>query len=433
MKKIKIFVILLVLTLTTNIFAQTWTQQTNPTTDNMILGCSAVDSNVCWMCGGISSYSALVLLTTNGGTNWTDVTGEISSYTFGELYSISGISDVEAWVGGGDGNLYHTINSGANWELVALPEPAPSFIDAIHFFERNTGFVLGEPELDTWCYYWTTDAGVNWTFAGPSFTGSEWGFGNSYAALDTGHIWFGTNNAKIYKGGLRGGFTAAETPGTNNILGVAFTDVNNGVAIANTSWLPDANQITLDGGTSWNAGTFMPNGTQFAIKSVPGYPYVWTGGMVDTNGAIYYSTDNGINFTLQSTLPSTSCVNALTFANINCGWAGLASGDIYKYRGIINNISNNNHTIPEGYTLGQNYPNPFNPTTTINYTIPKTSFVVLKVYGILGNEVLTIVNGQQSPNNYTYTVDFSRFASGVYYYRLTAGDFSSTKKLLLVK
>jgi photosystem II stability/assembly factor-like uncharacterized protein len=432
MKKIKIFVILLVLAFATNIFAQTWTQQTSPITD-FIYSSSAVDTNVCWMCGGSPS----VIRTTNGGTNWTNVTGEISSYTIGGLYSIFGVSDLEAWVGGGDGNLYHTTNAGVNWELATLPIPVTTFIDAIHFFNQNTGFVLGDPKNTTWCYYWTTDAGANWTSAGPSSIDSEVGWNNSYAALDTGHIWFGTSSAKIYKGVLRGGFTAAETPGTSNIFGVAFTNYKNGVAIVNTLRLVDPNQITSDGGNSWNAGTFMPYGTQFAIKSIPGYPYVWLGGMVDSNGSIYYSTDNGINFTLQSSLPSKSCVNALTFVNINCGWAGLASGDIYRYHNTISDINNNKTIIPEVYSLGQNYPNPFNPSTNISYQLPINSYVTIKVCDVLGREVATLVNSKQTTGSYTVEFNASNLASGIYFYRLVANsngkDFIMTKKMMVIK
>jgi hypothetical protein len=89
--------------------------------------------------------------------------------------------------------------------------------------------------------------------------------------------------------------------------------------------------------------------------------------------------------------------------------------------------------LPLNYRLEQNFPNPFNPTTTINYSIPKTSFVTLKVYNVLGNEVMSVVNEQQTANNYTYTLDFSKLSSGAYYYTLRAGDYSATKKLMLVK
>lgn len=141
----------------------------------------------------------------------------------------------------------------------------------------------------------------------------------------------------------------------------------------------------LTGGVSCFAGTFMPNCTQYAIKAIPGFPYVWLGGIVYLNGSIYFSSDNGTSFSVQSILASTSCVNALTLANINCGWAGLTSGEIYKYRGNLSGIHNIT-TTPVIYSLEQNYPNPFNPNTKIKFNLRKEGFVSLIVYDIFGKE-----------------------------------------------
>jgi hypothetical protein len=124
--------------------------------------------------------------------------------------------------------------------------------------------------------------------------------------------------------------------------------------------------------------------------------------------------------------------------NVNCGWAVTGTGagandGIYKYNDVLSEINPINTTTPSNFVLEQNYPNPFNPSTTINYSIPKAAFVTLKVYDVLGNEVKTLVNEQQSVNNYSYTADFSSLTTGVYYYTLKAGDFTSTKKLMLIK
>jgi len=85
------------------------------------------------------------------------------------------------------------------------------------------------------------------------------------------------------------------------------------------------------------------------------------------------------------------------------------------------------------YRLYANYPNPFNPTTQINYSVPKNSFVTLKVYNLLGEEVTTLFEGFKQRGNYTATFDASRLSSGIYLYRMTAGNFSDTKKTILLK
>jgi hypothetical protein len=90
-------------------------------------------------------------------------------------------------------------------------------------------------------------------------------------------------------------------------------------------------------------------------------------------------------------------------------------------------------TIPREYVLAQNYPNPFNPVTTISYQIRSAGGVTLRVYDLLGREVATLMNEFQQAGSYTTTFDASRLSSGVYFYRLQAGSFVNTKKMVLTK
>jgi len=90
-------------------------------------------------------------------------------------------------------------------------------------------------------------------------------------------------------------------------------------------------------------------------------------------------------------------------------------------------------TIPSMYDLEQNYPNPFNPTTTINYSLPQQGMVTLKVYNIIGQEVGTLVNGYRNAGTHSVAFNAQQLSSGVYFYRLQAGNFSSVKKMLLLK
>ena len=94
-----------------------------------------------------------------------------------------------------------------------------------------------------------------------------------------------------------------------------------------------------------------------------------------------------------------------------------------------------NQTEIKEYGLQQNYPNPFNPSTEINYQIPAKGFVTLKVYDMLGNEVATLVNEWQEAGSYNaqFTTSGKQLASGMYFYTLTAGKFTDTKKFILMK
>jgi hypothetical protein len=89
--------------------------------------------------------------------------------------------------------------------------------------------------------------------------------------------------------------------------------------------------------------------------------------------------------------------------------------------------------VPHAFELSQNYPNPFNPTTQIDYSLPQRSHISLKVYNLLGMEVVTLFSGVREAGTYSATFDASRLSSGVYFYQLKADDVSITKKLLLMK
>ncbi len=96
-------------------------------------------------------------------------------------------------------------------------------------------------------------------------------------------------------------------------------------------------------------------------------------------------------------------------------------------------VENTAQTEPEEFSLSQNYPNPFNPSTTIKYSIPKQSYVTLKVYDILGREAVTLVNEEKPAGNYEIIWNANKSASGIYFYQIKSGEFIKTKKMILLK
>ena len=88
---------------------------------------------------------------------------------------------------------------------------------------------------------------------------------------------------------------------------------------------------------------------------------------------------------------------------------------------------------PQQFELNQNYPNPFNPITRIEYSVPKSGYITLKVYNILGQEIASLYEGFQSSGNYTIAFNGSEFSSGVYLYQMKAHNFSDIKRMLLLK
>jgi len=127
-------------------------------------------------------------------------------------------------------------------------------------------------------------------------------------------------------------------------------------------------------------------------------------------------------------------IDTTTAAGTLIGPTGLKDSSIFALAmrtDVIISVAEGD--VPLVFSLGQNYPNPFNPSTTIEFSLPHTGFVTLKVYNILGEAVATLVNEELNVGTYTTQWNASGVASGVYFYRLQAGDFVDTKKLLLLK
>jgi hypothetical protein len=139
--------------------------------------------------------------------------------------------------------------------------------------------------------------------------------------------------------------------------------------------------------------------------------------------------------------PSTTGLKAIwhmdsTFVDSVNGWNGTAVGTVgfdTANNCMVTGIKNVGTEVPKDFLLYQNYPNPFNPTTTIKFAITKSAYVELKVYDITGKEVSTLVSDPYLAGTYQVEFNASNLSSGIYFYRLVAGDFSMTKKMILIK
>lgn len=100
---------------------------------------------------------------------------------------------------------------------------------------------------------------------------------------------------------------------------------------------------------------------------------------------------------------------------------------------VATSVDKRNSEVPDSFSLKQNYPNPFNPRTKIQYDLPQKVEVRLVVYNLLGRRVATLVNETQQAGSYQITFEASNLASGVYIYRIVAGDFTQTRKMMLMK
>ena len=126
-----------------------------------------------------------------------------------------------------------------------------------------------------------------------------------------------------------------------------------------------------------------------------------------------------------TTFSTTVCNNTASY--------NMTSGTLYAFYNGLVGISNNGNELPTEFSLKQNYPNPFNPSTSISYGVPKAGLVKLVVYDVLGREISTLVNERKEAGMYNVNFDASSLTSGVYFYKVESGDFSETKKMILIK
>ena len=158
--------------------------------------------------------------------------------------------------------------------------------------------------------------------------------------------------------------------------------------------------------------------------------------IAQTNAGMFKSFDGGynwssLNLSLDKIIELELCGDnliALTYAH------DYSHYQLWKrsFNELITDLKEE-QILPDKFSLSQNYPNPFNPLSTIGYQIPQRSFVSLKVYDILGKEVATLVTEEKPAGRYEVHFNGENFSSGIYFYKLQAGNYSSIKKMVLIK
>ncbi len=408
---------------------------------------SVVDQNNVWVAGGANTPS--IWRTTNGGTNWVAVpTSGIPL----DVFCVWAVDANTAYVGdggsaggqGGNASFYKTTNAGVNWTIVASTGGSAGFINGIVFSKTdpNFGIVQSDPPTGTGQAYWiakTSNGGANWTVTNPPGVAGAASAQNSIFVVNNQIYGFGSNATATIIMTTDGGTTwnarATGVAGTFN-SGAAFNGNGQiGLSASSTS-LPNIARTT-NGGTTWSSVNVGTGFTGYCtIKWIEGTNTCYISANVGASGVVKKSTDAGLTWTTMTTSGLTG-ITHMEFRRSGTtvyGFAATANGAILKLTDAVTEVSTINSLVPSEYTLEQNYPNPFNPTTTINFSIPKSSIVSLKVYDALGKEVATLVNEFKNAGN--YSADFtatSNLTSGIYFYTLTSENFTSTKKLMLVK
>ncbi len=225
---------------------------------------------------------------------------------------------------------------------------------------------------------------------------------------------------------------------TNNAAN--WISVNNGLTNLDIRTLAAWGNYLYAG--SWGGGVFLSSNSGSSWNSVnSGLTNLLVNTLAiddtvifaGTEGGVYFSTNNGLNWIVKNEgIGSLNSVYAIDFKN-NFVFAGLSNAVWSRPLDELIGVRRLNELVSEKFYLYQNYPNPFNPNSKIKFQTSKFSHVKLTVFDILGKEIHTLVNGELSPGTYEADFDGSNSPSGIYYYRLNAGDYIETKKMVLLK
>jgi hypothetical protein len=154
-------------------------------------------------------------------------------------------------------------------------------------------------------------------------------------------------------------------------------------------------------------------------------------------GDVILRTTNGGETWVRQVSPTAQWLEGVWFGDSHTGVAVGFSGTVIRTTtGGVTGVEEEpiiEGELPKSYALRQNYPNPFNPSTTIEFALPYAGFVTLKVYNLLGEQVATLIAGEHAAGNFKATWDASGLPSGVYFYRLVAGEYVRTKKAVLMR
>lgn len=327
------------------------------------------------------------------------------------------------FVCGIDSNLYQTIDEGESWEYFGSLGVKINDIDFGYDIYNPKGYVCG-------------NNGTIGLIEDTSLVVIQSGYSTNFVKISSSYIdnnvWLvGDSSVYLFDG------IATSKQYTSNVKlnSVYFWNQYYGLIAGDSGYIAK----TTDGGNTWTQKQ-NPDPLKRNLNDV--YLVNFFGFAIGDNGVILETTNAGETWTMDSVQLTTNDLQAVHIAGGFGEWGpGLTVGK--NKTALLYPITvsvDDQPIIADDFQLYQNYPNPFNPTTTIKFTIPSSplSFgaglgVRLIVYDILGNEVETLVDEYKPAGSYEVEFNTNGLASGIYYYRITAGNFSQTKKMILLK
>jgi photosystem II stability/assembly factor-like uncharacterized protein len=395
-----------------------------------------------------------VFLSMDEGDNWTIENSGLTNLNVQALtmkgnYLFAGTSGGGIFRSTDNGANWEAVNSGVNEKNIRCLASNHSFIFAGTDYPPNAPQILTPQSMEIWadsvCIYRSSDNGNSWTIVDSGaiyFSSILTVDSNIFAVRFFGYLLYSSDNGTswaISDSGLSvitNPFQQQPTPIAPFLVASCgsnlFAGTKNGMYISNNM------------GVSWShIKSNLNSVSSFAVKQNNIFAYSINDINTDNvyPDGVYLSTDNGTSWTSVydsssgNTMggPFAPLINTM-IVNDNYLFVGTDGNGVWKFPlSKILSVQKQVNEKPVNYNLFQNYPNPFNPTTTIEYSVPKTTFVKINVYDILGKEIEELVNEEKRQGSYSIRFNANKLSSGIYFYRMQAGNYVETRKLILLK
>jgi photosystem II stability/assembly factor-like uncharacterized protein len=368
-------------------------------------------------------WRGTVIKTTNGGLTWTELRG-LNGF---ELYDVKMFDASTFYVAGDAGRFYVTTNGGTSFTERSLPVTNGGASKTLHFLNPQTGFCSGEMGR----IYRTSNAGIQWD--------SVFTFGTTVNNIED--IAY-TDDSVGFALGERGRIVRTTNGMTWDSIGIVRPNLltlwEAQFLTAATGYVTSQNGTiykTTNGGASWtqqNDTTGLANidviDIQVAIPTRRGFATAEQGKLLRLVNENSWRVDR----TITTSFGTPDNLWSIDFVDTSRAFISGYYGTIYRLD-VTTTTDVSENSAPKNFTLNQNYPNPFNPTTTISYQLPIGGLATLKVFDLLGREVATLVNGFVEAGGHSVHWNASGLSSGLYLCRLSSGNFSDVKKMMLLR
>lgn len=408
--KAKVFIIILYLLIFQNSYSQ-WVGKFLNFGDNKTVHSLVFYNGVLF--ASTAAYG--VHYTSSNGDDWSS---ELTYQTIDGTVRSMILNENRFYASVDDSGVYTSLN-GFTWARTSLGDKE------VYSIVANSNIVYA----GTWGkgVFKSTNYGATWDSSGLT------GMRVTALAITGNYIFAGTNSSSTPKGiyiSTNGGANWTQSSLNNKVI-TSFAIQGTNIYASTYNQNPSGVYISTNFGATWTI-TALNNKL---VNNVYSYDNKLFAGVY--NGGVYYSSNNGATWKTKNegfppaSLPSVYCfavANGYIFEG-NYGWSVWRRS--YSETIDIKQLSNE---VPDGYILEQNYPNPFNPTTSINFSLPKESILSLIIYDASGKEIQRLLNNEKTKAG-VYEIKFNgnNLTSGLYFYRLEAGDFISTKKMIFVK